>query len=155
MGAEWTEVFRGQRTRGKPVHGGQSVGGKAVLPQRAERVNLCYTYPMVYIVLLVRLLAGLAVAAGYGDSDATLPINIGTQASVMTIFTGISTLLVKGIISVTAAVVTIGGIMIAAAHGNDSWVENGKKAVFGGLIGFAVVMGSYGILRAIVGFIYY
>lgn len=109
---------------------------------------------MTYIVLIVRLLAAACVAAGFGDEDATLPITIGTQASVMTIFTGLSTILVKGIVAVTAAVVTIGGVMIAAAHGNDSWVENGKKAVFGGLIGFAVVMGSYGILRMIISFIY-
>lgn len=72
----------------------------------------------------------------------------------MTILMGVGYVLVVGMVPITAAIITIGGVMIAAAHGNDSWESNGKKAVEGGLIGFCVVMGSYGILRMIMAFIY-
>lgn len=96
-----------------------------------------------------------ALAAGGADPNATLTVNIGTNAPLMSVLTGLSTVLVAGMVPVTAAIVTVGGIMIAAAHGNDSWTENGKKAVTGGLIGFCVVMGSYGILRMIMNFIYF
>lgn len=99
--------------------------------------------------LVLRLLSGVAVA------KETLQLKVGTETPLMNILTGLSEILVRGMVFITAAVLTIGGIMIAAAHGNDSWVENGKKAVFGGIVGFCVVMGSYAILRMLVGFIYY
>lgn len=139
-----------------PFIGENSVRFAGRFPQRAFRKEVCYTGRMTRLLSMTALLwPTLAFAQGAGSPDATLTVNIGTNAPLMSVLTGLSTILVAGMVPVTAAIVTVGGIMIAAAHGNDSWTENGKKAVMGGLIGFCIVMGSYGILRMIVNFIYF
>ena len=101
------------------------------------------------------LLSPTGVMAAMGDPTSTLTVTIGTESPLMAILMGLGRVLVVGMVPITAAIITIGGVMMAAAHGNDSWQENGKKAIEGGLIGFCVVMGSYGILRMIVNFIYF
>lgn len=108
---------------------------------------------MVIFTVLLRIFAAVALAQ-LADADMKLSVNVGSNSTLMDIFTGLNNLLVKGIVSVTAAVVTAGGIIVAASHGKESWVENGKKVIMGGLIGFIIVMGSFGIYKMIESFVY-
>lgn len=94
-----------------------------------------------------------SAAVGMANSDYKLPVG-GTTSSVLDIIDGLAELLVRGAVPVCITIMIVGGLMMAASHGNESWAENGKKAIMGGLIGFCVVMGSYGILRMLFGFIY-
>ncbi len=99
--------------------------------------------------LLQALLLGIHTA-----SAQQLQVTIGTESSVLEIITGLSSLLIDGVVPIFGAVMTVGGIMIAGAHGNDSWAEQGKKTVMGGVVGFCVTVGAFGILRMIMAFIY-
>jgi hypothetical protein len=48
----------------------------------------------------------------------------------------------------------IGAAQLVTSRGDQTAVDNGKKAMIGAAIGLAIIMGSYGILRTLIFFLY-
>lgn len=96
----------------------------------------------------------IALAMAASHASAQLKVSIGSERPIIDVITGFSSILIAGVVPIFGAVLTIGGVIIAAAHGDESWVGKGKQIVTGGVIGFCVAMGSYGIFRMILKFIY-
>ena len=55
---------------------------------------------------------------------------------------------------VCTLVFLIGASLLVISAGDQTKVDNGKKMMVGALIGLAIIMGSYGILRTILYFLY-
>lgn len=48
----------------------------------------------------------------------------------------------------------IGSVQLTVSRGDQSKVDNGKKLMISALIGLAIILGSYGIMRTILYFLY-
>ena len=48
----------------------------------------------------------------------------------------------------------LGAGQLTISHGDQTKVDNGKKMMIGALVGLAIILGSYGIMRTILYFAY-
>lgn len=124
---------------------------------RAEGDRLCYNVEMVAYYRLCRLLA-LAVmllpSTAFGQGPRRLMVDIGTRFNLLTIAYRILVFM-AGAASILCAVLFLAGaVYITASRGKDDMVQKGKDLIIGSVFGFAVVLGSYAILRTVYYFIY-
>jgi hypothetical protein len=84
----------------------------------------------------------------------TLGVNIGTALNVEQILTNIINYMAGAIIFVAAVAFAVGAFYITFSRGEPDLVKRGKDMIIGSVIGMAVVLGSFAILRTVFFFIY-
>ena len=84
----------------------------------------------------------------------TLAITLGTSLSVEAILTNIINYLAAAIVFVASAAFVVGAYFITFSRGEPDTVNRGKSLMIGSIIGMAVVLGAFAILRTVFYFIY-
>jgi hypothetical protein len=100
---------------------------------------------------LVTLLALLAPVSAHAR---TLGVNLGTSLSVEAILTNIINYMAGAIVFLASALFTVGAFYITFSRGEADAVTKGKNYMISAVIGMAVVLGSFAILRTVFYFIY-
>ena len=107
--------------------------------------------------LLLRLLT-TATPAYAVDRSITLTTGIrsanGSLFPWMTVITNITAFVSMSAIGVCTVIFLIGAAQLVLSHGDQTKVDNGKKMMIGALIGLAIILGSYAIVRTLVYFLY-
>lgn len=92
------------------------------------------------------LLPGSAIAQGLPNRSITISNGINTPTFVG-ILTNLLTFLAASIVSIAVVLFLIGATYMVGSRGKPDFVEKGKKLMTNSLIGMAVVLGAYTILR--------
>ncbi len=100
--------------------------------------------------LLLRLLCDHAFAL----EDRSVVLTTGIRISFAQALQNLTAFLAASIVSVTIVLFLVGAGYLVAAHGKTEMVDKGKKIMIGSLIGMAVVLGSYAILRTVLFLLY-
>lgn len=100
------------------------------------------------------LACSLAVLPIPCAAQNTLDVNVGGDLNLMDIAMNIMFFLVALIPIVAVAMFMVGALMLVLAHGKEDQVDNAKKLLLGSVIGMAVVLGSYGIVRTVYWFLF-
>ncbi len=117
----------------------------------------CYTVLMVFRRFS---LIGLGLAAAFLPSVAlaleerTLTVNTGVRISLEQLFNNVYSFAATSIVSICTLLFLVGAGYMVASHGKQEMVESGKKIMIGSLIGLAIVLGSYAILRTLFAILY-
>lgn len=95
----------------------------------------------------------VAVLPELADAQRTLPVG-GTFSSVEAIITRVINYLAGVIIFVASMMFTVGAFFVTFSRGDGDQLKRGKDLIIGAIIGMAVVLGSFSILRTIFYIIY-
>ena len=79
----------------------------------------------------------------------TLPVGLGTQFNFDQISVRIVNFMAMSIGFIVSAVFIVGALFIVLGGANESNIEKGKKMMIDSLIGLAVTLGAYAILRTV------
>lgn len=123
---------------------------------------------MRFLVRLPAILMGLFLAAHAYAQGQPCDCNPGQQANCICVSgdfpgTQVAPLILLGRMAIFAAVSAaiictgifiVGAFFLTASRGKDDMVQKGKDLMTGALIGLAVVLGSYAILRTALYVIY-
>ena len=85
----------------------------------------------------------------------TLPVSIGVSLTLAQLQANITGLLVGGIVIVCTVLFLCGAFLLVFSRGEQDQLQKGKDYMIKSLIGLAVVMASYGILRTVFFFLYW
>lgn len=102
---------------------------------------------------LLLMAFGLAAPAT-AWAQRTLQVDLGPRIGLVQLATNIINFLARSIGFIAIALFMIGALMIAVSRGEDPMLSRGKDLVIYSLIGAAVVLGSFGIIRTIFYLIY-
>lgn len=101
----------------------------------------------------VALLSALLLPASAAAQN-TLQINIDGNLSLQQIMANIMIFMVKLIPVVAIAAFVVGALMMVLSRGKDDMIEKAKKLLISSVIGMAVVLGSYMIVRTVNWFLF-
>ena len=103
--------------------------------------------PRRLLALLIFLLPGVASAQLV---NRFIVVNSGTPVrTFVQLMDNLMVFLVTTIVSVTVVLFLVGAVHMVASAGKPELLEKGKKLMKNSLIGLALVLGSYTILRTI------
>lgn len=75
------------------------------------------------------------------------PILIGTNLTPALIFTNITNFLMRFSVFVCIAVFILGAFYMVFSRGKEDLLQKGKDLMIGAMIGLAVILGAYAIIR--------
>ncbi len=101
------------------------------------------------IGFLLALLPASVLAQG-----RTLSLGMGTSRNVSQVLVAIINYMAGAIVFLATAMFIVGAFFITFSRGEADAVTKGKNFMINGIIGMAVVLGSYAILRTVFYFIY-
>ena len=102
--------------------------------------------------LLLHLLTAPAKALALEDRSVVL--NTGIRISWVEAFSNLTGFVAGSAIGVCTLLFLYGAGQLVISRGDQTQVDNGKKAMINALIGLAIVLASYGILRTVLYFLY-
>jgi hypothetical protein len=102
---------------------------------------------------LLPLLLSL-IAPFQAHAQRTLGINLGSNLSVEAILTNIINYMGGAILFVASACFAMGAFYMTFSRGDPDLVNRGRGIIIGSVIGMAVVLGAFAILRTVFFFIY-
>jgi hypothetical protein len=107
-------------------------------------------------ILSKRLVPGLIalLTPWAAHAQRQLGVGIGTALNVEQILTNIINYMAASIVFVASASFVVGAFFITFSRGDADQVNRGKSLLIGSLIGMAVVLGAFAILRTVMFFIY-
>ncbi len=121
-----------------------------------ERAVFCYTIGMVSLHLLRVLAACMALlpvrALALQQSTITVP---GLRITFSQLMRNIVGFLASTAVLVCTALFLIGAYLMVFRAYDSNKLDEGKAIMKGALIGLAVILGSYGILRTVLSVLYY
>lgn len=102
----------------------------------------------------IRSIAALALFVPTSALARTLHVGVGTSYSVEVILTRIINYMAGAVVFCAAAMFAVGALYVTASRGDADTVKKGKGLIIGAIVGAAVVLGSFAILRTIFYYIY-
>ena len=99
-------------------------------------------------MILFRILAETAYA------QRSIVLTTGIRISIAQVFVNLYAFLAITGVGLCTLIFVAGAASLVLSHGDQTKVDNGKKMMIGSLIGVAIIMGSYGILRTVFFFLY-
>ena len=87
-------------------------------------------------------------------AQRTLQVGVGTSLNVNQIFNNVISYLAAGISFLAITMFMVGAFFIVFSRGEADTVKRGKDLMIGAIVGSAVVLGSYAILRTVLYFVY-
>jgi hypothetical protein len=106
------------------------------------------------MTLRIRSIVALAVFLPQAALARTLHVGVGTQFSVEVVLTRIINYMAGAVVFAAAAMFAVGALYVTASRGDADTVKKGKNLIIGAIIGAAIVLGSFAILRTIFYYIY-
>lgn len=86
--------------------------------------------------------------------ERSVVLNTGIRIPITEVLSNITNFLAVSSIGVCTLLFVVGAAMITMSRGDQTKVDNGKKLMISSLVGLAIVMGSYGIVRTVLYFLY-
>jgi hypothetical protein len=124
---------------------------EALFSQCAKKSFLCYT------VVMSRRLASLAYLLWFAPVSTLarqLPLNIGPVNNVETILTRLINYMAYTVVFAASAMFAVGALYITFSRGESDLVKRGKGLIIGAVVGSAIVLGAFTILRTMMYVIY-
>ncbi len=90
----------------------------------------------------------------YALENRSVYLTTGIRISFTQALQNLTGFLAGAIVSVTIVLFLVGAAYLVASHGKSEMVDKGKKIMIGSLIGMAVVLGAYAILRTVLFLLY-
>lgn len=119
--------------------------------------KMLYTVPMSPIRLLIRsvaaAIASLPVSA-FALENRSIVMTTGIRISFANAAENVVSFAAYSIGGVVTVLFLVGATFLIASAGKPERVETGKKLMKGSLIGMAIVLSSYMILRTVLYFVY-
>ncbi len=108
---------------------------------------------------LLRLFATpLAAYAQCVDANGRLYrcifVGTGVRTPFLQVMANIYLFMAVSAVGVCTLLFLIGAAQLTVSRGDQTKVDNGKKLMISALVGLAIVLGSYGIMRTILYFLY-
>lgn len=103
---------------------------------------------------VLRILIPLAAAQNSNLEHRTVILTTGVRIAWTEVFMNITGFLAASAVGVCTLIFLLGASQLVISHGDQTKVDNGKKMMTGALTGLAIVLGSYGILRTVIFFLY-
>lgn len=93
---------------------------------------------------------------GAARAYETVPVILGTgvRISFAQAIANLTNFVAVSSMGVCTLLFVVGAAMLTMSRGDQTKVDNGKKMMISALIGLALVMGSYGIIRTVLYFLY-
>lgn len=113
---------------------------------------------MFVLRLLTRLVAAIAASvpvSAWALENRYIIMTTGVRISFADLVTNVLTFAAFSITGVVTVLFLIGATFMISSAGKPERVETGKKLMKGSLIGMAIVLSSYMILRTVLYFVYY
>ncbi len=107
---------------------------------------------MSFLWLLIPRVSAAVSSSTLEERSVTL--TTGVRIAWTQVFMNITGFLAATALGLCSLIFLIGAAQLTMARGDQGKVDNGKKAMIGALIGLAIIMGSYGILRTFIYFLY-
>ena len=101
---------------------------------------------------MIQILTLILVQAAHAQRSVVLTtgIRIGLTEAFSNFYAFLSS---TGVLLCTLIFVA-GAATLTASHGDQTKVDNGKKMMIGSLVGIAIILGAYGVLRTTLFFLY-
>lgn len=96
---------------------------------------------------MVRALFHLLAPAAHAQGHIT--IDTGIRATFPQVMTAIVNFLAGSALAVCTAIFLVGALMMVGYAAKPDKAEQGKKIMIDSLVGLAIILGSYGILRTV------
>lgn len=101
---------------------------------------------LLYVLFPPTFAFALEERSVYVTTGIRIPL---TQAIAnLTLFLAVSS------VSICTLLFLLGAGQLVISHGDQTKVDNGKKMMISALIGLAIVLGAYGIIRTVLFFLY-
>lgn len=97
--------------------------------------------------------AFLRILLAPATASAQLVVDIGTRLNIGQLLSNIVNFLAASIGFVTVAIFIFGALKLTASGAHEDWRQQGKDLMIGSLIGMALVLGAYAILRTVMFFL--
>ena len=94
---------------------------------------------------------GLAFAGEYVTQPLFVP---GLRVPFLQVMGNLYQFMAVSAVGVCTLLFLIGAGLLTVSHGDQTKVDNGKKLMISALVGLAIILGSYGIMRTILYFTY-
>ncbi len=105
--------------------------------------------------LLYRLLFIPAQVLAQNQNQArVLYVGTGVRISLGQVFANIYLFMAVSAAGFFTLLFLLGAATLTVSRGDQTKVDNGKKMMISALVGLAIVMGSYGIMRTVLYFLY-
>lgn len=97
---------------------------------------------------------GIVLAAAVDLPQRTVVLNTGIRISLTQAFSNFYGFLAITAVSICTLIFLLGAASLVISAGDQTKVDNGKKMMIGALVGLAIALGSYAILRTVLYFLY-
>ena len=102
--------------------------------------------------LLTRIL--LAPAAAYALEERFVILGTGVRIPFTQLMGNLTAFLAVSATGVCTLLFLVGAAQITISHGDQTKVDNGKKMMISALIGLAIILSAYAIVRTVLYFLY-
>ena len=101
---------------------------------------------------LVRILTAPTAASALEERFVIL--GTGIRISFVQLVSNLISFLAVSVLSVCTVLFLIGAVQVTVSHGDQTKIDNGKKLMISSLVGLALVLSSYAIVRTVLYFLY-
>lgn len=103
-------------------------------------------------MLLMRVISVPEKAAAL--FQRSIIVDTGVRTSFLQVMGNMYTFMAASAAGVCTLLFLLGAAQLTVSKGDQTKVDNGKKLMVSALIGLAIILGSYGIIRTILYFLY-
>lgn len=114
--------------------------------------KVCYNGGMTWLRAVT---AALLFLTSVPAAARTLTVGIGTPISALGLFFRVANFLAISSATVCLGIFVVGALILTGSRGQESGVQKGRDLMTGSLIGLAVILGSYALLRLVLYVVYY
>jgi len=95
------------------------------------------------------VLSSFAVSPAYAQGGRTLSVNLGSKIDFWSLIGNVLSFLANAALFIAPVVFLTGVLMYTMGGVDQGRAESGKKIMIAAVVGFAVIIGSYSILRVL------
>lgn len=96
----------------------------------------------------------LLTIPGQAVAQRSIVLGTGVRIPFIQVMANIYLFMAVSAVGICTVLFLIGAAQLTVSRGDQTKVDNGKKMMISALVGLAIIIGSYGIMRTILYFLY-